>query len=244
MIRFRREKLKTALLAVPVFAAASMVASPQAEALAVNPYVNQTPTTLDFDFCVIPAQGSDANEAAIGEAQLKLTITDLMNGMASFTFTNTGTQDASVTRIYFENDANSLGSVDSTSMSAGVDLRLNTGPGPNNVPAGNELTPAFDADLRFKAKASPSQNGIRPGEFFTAVFNLTTDFAALENAFYNTDNDRIALHVQSIGQTDGSESFFAKPGGKTNVIPTPSAVGLGLGLIGLASARRRRQSQD
>lgn len=196
--------------------------------------------TLSFD-CI---SNNLAGDCAIGEAQLTAEVTE-SNSNVLFTFRNTGLAASTVTDVYFDDGV--LGSLVSIDNSGGVNF--GTAGAPNNLPAGNSITPNFTATYEFHAVNPSPQNGINPGDELGILFSLDpgADFNDLL-ADLNDGDLRLGLHVQAFA-SGGSESFVNNPppppggGGNPPPIPEPaSLLILAAGLGGFALWRRRRGS--
>ena len=187
---------------------------------------------------VVNITANNAADAAAGQNQLSVTVTDAGPGIACFTFHNEGAQAMTITNIYFENTLGQL--TGSPSIQANADTSYTTLNGNLNLPGGNQPAVNFSEAYGIKPTSQGGKiaNAINLGEELTVCFNLTGSFQELITALDTAD--RVGFHVQAF-DSEGSESFVTVP----NAVPTPSAVGLGMGLLGLAAARRRReQSPD
>jgi hypothetical protein len=117
---------------------------------------------------------------------------------------------------------------------------------PGNLPGGNTLTPAFVADVLFSADVDPGNpdNGVneaidRVGFLYTTTNPLADIIAGLADGSL-----RFGLHVRSIGEEGGSDSYVNGGGGPPiTEVPEPTSVFLaGLALLGLAASRKLRQA--
>ncbi len=191
-----------------------------------------------------------AGDAAIGEAQMTVTVTDSLGGMnladtqVLFTFDNIGPDASSITQIYFD-DGTLLGAP--TIFDNPPDVEYQQGGSPGNLPAANQALPPFVATSDFTATPLPptQPNGINPGETLGLLFDLQAG-QTLSDTIEDLNNGdlRIGIHVQGF-TSGGSESFvnndppIIPPGG--NGIPEPVTTTLGmLGLGALSMAIRRR----
>lgn len=207
--------------------------------------------TLGFDNIT----ANNVGDAAIGEAQLSVTISDytvdgsgggLADTQVLFTFFNIGPAASSITDIYF--DDGTLLDISSILNSTGVDFTEGASPG--NLPGGNGIS--FETTAGFLAdSAAPTQpNGVNPGEQVSILFDLLTGvtledtIAALAPASPGLIPDlRIGIHVQGFA-SGGSESFVNGPPtepGPGVPVPAPLAL-LGFGglLLGWTTRKQRR----
>lgn len=192
-----------------------------------------------------------AGDAAIGEAQLSVDVTDLGGGQVLFTFNNAGPEDSSITDAYFD-DGTLLGiaaliDADEGGGDAGVDFSQLASP--PNLPSANSITPAFETTAGFSADSDPpaQPNGVNPGESLGIVFDLLAgvDFAdtlaALEQGG-GIGGLRIGIHVQGFA-SGGSESFVNTPPDgdlPPEAVPEPGVLSLvGFSLLGMLAVRRR-----
>ena len=193
---------------------------------------------------------NDVNDAAIGEAQLSVDVTDAGDGKVLFTFNNTGPEASSITDVYF--DDGHLLKIATIESSSGVSYSQGAAPG--NLPSASSIDPAFETTAGFSADSDPAAqpNGVNPGEWLKIYFDLKL---ATQN--YNTVIEdlasgalRIGIHVQGF-EGGGSESFVhcidcgTPPcedcdGGGTGVPDaTTSLMLLGMALMGVEGFRRR-----
>ena len=183
--------------------------------------------------------GNDAGDAAIGEAQLWLDVTDNGGGEAWFTFHNDGPEDSSITQIYFDGDILAgLLSVDDSDP--GVEYGTDSA-APPNLPGGNPA--GFSADISIDPEAPVQPNGVNPGEYVAVLFSLQAgmDFSDLIDAL-NAEDLRVGIHVQGY-DTGGSESFINTQGSTPAPVPEPATLFLlGSGLLGLGAYGRKQRS--
>jgi hypothetical protein len=182
--------------------------------------------------------GNSAVDAAIGEAQLSVDVTDPLGGenlaatQALFTFANAGPEACSIAGVYFD-DGTLLG-IAEVRNGAGVDFSDQGTATPPVLPGRMLLDPPFVTTSGFLAGAgNPApEKGVNPGEWVGILFDLQ-EGQTLQNVFDDLgDRDlRIGIHVIAFAD-GGSESF-------TNVPEPATLLLLGGGLLGLAGRRRK-----
>jgi hypothetical protein len=196
---------------------------------------------------------NNSNDAAIGERQLSMDVTDAGTGQASFRFTNVGSARSSITDIYFDDAANprllsSISSIFNSSTGSGSQVSFSEGAAPPNLPGGNDPRFSFSADFSADSDAPVQPNGVNPGEALTILFNLTqgTSFNSLI-AGLNSGSVRVGLHVQGY-QSGGSESFINLSNTPTTEpVPEPMTMlgsGLAIGFGALFQRQRAKKRQE
>ena len=173
---------------------------------------------------------NNSGDAAIGEAQIFLDVTDYGPGQVLFTYSNIGPAPSSITDIYV--DDGTLVDVDTILNQSGT-VEFALYPTPGNLPGGENLDPPFVADSCLSADSDPPPAflGINPYESLGIIYNINGGTFA--DVIYELDNDllRIGIHVQDF-DSEGSESF---------INPEPATLSLlALGSLAILRQRRRR----
>jgi len=186
-----------------------------------------------------------ASDAAIGEAQLFVDVTDAGGGLVSFLFSNIGPNPSSITDVYFDDGsllaiAQLIDADDGTGGDPGVDFSPLASP--PNLPGGQEADPPFETTQGFSADsdapATPLK-GVNPGETLEILFSLQSGQTFTDVvAELASGALRIGTHVQAF-ESGGSESFVNHPG--TGVAEPGSMVLFTLGILGLAAGVSRRR---
>jgi hypothetical protein len=176
---------------------------------------------------------NNSGNAAIGEAQLTVDVTDAGSNQVLFTFDNSGPDDSSITDVYF--DDGSLLGIASVFNGTGVDFSQGANPG--DLPGGNDISPPFVTTAGFSADSEPpaQPNGVNPGETLGILFNLQTGQTFADVLAELGDGTlRIGIHVQGFAD-GGSESFVNTP------VPIASSFWLiGAGFVGVWGAMRKK----
>ena len=191
--------------------------------------------TLNFH-CISSGSSAITTACGIATTQITVDVTSVSASSVKFRFNNAGPLISSISEVYFD-DGTLLG-ISSVSQSAG-DPWTGGSASPGNLPGGNSISPPFQTTAGFLAESnpSPSQNGVRPGEYLDVVFNLqgggTLADVLSELA---TAELRVGMHVIAFAN-GASASLVNNP-----IVPVPAAVwllGSGLGLLGVIRRRMR-----
>ena len=155
--------------------------------------------TLNF----VSITNNNAGDAAAGEAQLTVDVTDNGGGQVLFTFLNAGPVASSIARVYFDDEASLLPAT--ATIINGTGVTFGAGASPGNVPAGNTVD--FAATYAAGANSPPPHKGVNPGESLGLVFALMggSDVGDVLNALAGGQL-RIGFHAIAFA-SGGSESF-------------------------------------
>jgi len=198
--------------------------------------------------------GYEANTTVMGQLSIAVTDEDVYDGetllaevgdhQVLFIFSKSGTYDASLTDIYFEDGA-LLGIAEVfNNLTTGV-IFASPINGQETLPNGNNATPPFETTQGFSADSKNTGSGVDiSGESVGILFNLdqipesenyytlADVIAAIYQGFDDPTEElslRIGIHVRSIGEGSGySQSYILTP------VPGAVILGLlGLGAVGL-----------
>jgi hypothetical protein len=177
---------------------------------------------------------NNTTNCTTGETQLSVDVTDAGGGVTKFLFSNSGPLSSSITDIYFD-WLNPGAALSGGSIIDFAGVAFSWGASPSDLPAGNNATPDFNANISADSDSPASHNGVNPGEF--VGFTFTTSFASVLSSLTNGDL-RLGIHVQAFAN-GGSEAFVNTPPRVS--VPEPGMLALfGLVLAGLGLVRRRR----
>ncbi len=173
---------------------------------------------------------NNPGDAAIGEAQLSVEVSDEYIDQVLFTLINSGPEASAISEVYFDNGT-LLGIASIINNPPDVVFVEDASPG--ELPGANLINPPFETTLGFLAESSPPppQKGVNPGEEVGILFDLQAGgtYDDVISELYSGDL-RIGIHVIGF-ESCGSESFVN--------VPEPATMAL-LGIGGLALFRRRK----
>lgn len=193
---------------------------------------------------------TSATNAATGEAQLSMDVTDAGGGFVLFTFSNVGPLASSITDVYFDDSVDGAGVpgvlAGNGSVFNGTGVSFSFGASPGNLPGGNDPAYSFAVSpvgASADSNSPTAPRGVNPGETLGLSMALLGGvsfadvIAALDAGGVDTGL-RIGLHVQAFGD-GGSESFISRP----SPVPLPAAAWLLLSAMGgMAMLGRRRRT--
>jgi hypothetical protein len=173
---------------------------------------------------------NDPADAAIGEAQLFVDVSDEFADHVLFTFRNTGPEACAISEVYFD-DGTLLGMADI--IDNPPDVVFVQGASPPELPGANSIDPPFETTLDFLAESvpPPAHKGVNPGEQVGILFDLQPA-KTYQNVIDELYDGGLRIGLHAIGfDSGGSESFVS--------VPEPATIAL-LGLGALASLCTRR----
>ena len=157
--------------------------------------------------------------AAIGEAQLSVNVTDASKNQVMFTYTNSGPEPCSITDVYVD-DGSILGLAQIFDTAGSVEFTES--PTPANLPGANNVNPPFEAIRSFSADSdSPILSmGVNPGESLAILYDILPGQNFWDVIGELRDGSlRLGLHVQGFTLDGGSEAFVNIP--PPNPVPEP-----------------------
>lgn len=195
--------------------------------------------TTSLSFFQIPSSNGNVDISSQLEVLVDAVAGD--PGSVDFTFSNNIGVDSAVSEVYFDDAAGVLSS-GSLFSQTGASFSYGSA-APPDLPGGNSISPQFNVTSDFKADAQgpPSRGLSTASDQLVLRFSLAsmTGLSDVMSALESGDL-RIGMHVKSIGDNGGSDSYVSLA--PTAIIPTPAAAGLGaLGLGGVVGVRRRRR---
>jgi hypothetical protein len=196
---------------------------------------NALAVSIPFDFIDIPSPDDTINISA----NLSIDVVDAGGGQVQI-IVNNNNPDSFITGVYFDGIDGLLTGVPAALPGEPDDLinliedgKLVSDPSKADVPQGTEI--GFDADLAYLAVKGDGikkkDAGIDYGE--SATFLFDADFEDVVAALTSGDL-KVAVHVQGIGEDDGSDSYA------TSIPESATMLLLGAGLIGIAGLGRKK----
>jgi len=182
-----------------------------------------------FTYSFVNITNNDAYSAAVGEAQLSMTVSDYGSNQVLFTFNNSGPVESFIGQIYFENPLDLLDGITELIQNTDeVNFIVSPPPPPPYVlPGGNTI--AFIAAYKTQAD-SPGSNkdGVDPGEELGIVFDIDA-IGSFDDVIADLDSGllRVGIHFQGI-DPDGYSEAYVNNGRVPPVVPVPAALPLAL----------------
>ena len=201
--------------------------------------------SVTYSFSHIVETGDTATQLAnggLGETRLFVDVVDIGGGQVQFDFRNVGPEQMVIKEVYFDDGSIlALASVVNGPGTFFVQDEI-TPTSPGDLPAGNNLNPAFETTGFFSADAPNSGlggDGVDPGEQVGIVFSLK-DAQTYSDVLSDLDDGltlRIGIHVGAFADDD-SQTFVNN--GRTT-IPAPGAILLGsIGMCSVGWLRKRK----
>lgn len=183
------------------------------------------------------------NAALAGDPRLSFSVDvlDAGAGKVYFEFHNTSSIHSTIARVYFDDDDDLLKGIVGITNGPGTIFHKNAIPG--NLPAGNTLTPPFNADFSAAANHPPAKKGIDPTEWVKITFDIENGHTFSEIIHQMNDGTmRIGAHIISISVgSRGCCGGCCRDVSVSAVTPEPATIALlGLGALGLLRNHSRK----
>jgi hypothetical protein len=153
--------------------------------------------------------------------------TDLLDNEILFTVHNNVGISSNITEVYFDDGL--LGPSEVINSLDGYTAFTGGGAAPGNLPGGEDAAPVFEATQNFSADVDPGSpdKGVNASDDILGIVLGLGSFDTFDDitAAVADGSLRFGLHVRSIGDAGGSDSYINTPDTITEV-PVPAAAWL------------------